>query len=300
MLTHMDFRTAFFKPCAFALLSLWCGAAQAGEAFDAQYNFRWGSMKVGTAHVHYEAIPARFAISSEAKSAGVARVFSSHESQTKVSGTRPAQDGPRSFSTHYSTDGAAKSVEMDYAKDGKMTREIVLPDRQSSRPLVPEASKRGTRDLLTALFALPELMAEAQNEKSPLFSQRIYDGKQLYQLDFTLTNGLQRLKTGKTQFNAWDVVVTRKLLDGITAKERKRANKSEPPMHLYLGEKSFPAARHVAITLRHPVFRHGGHAVPLHHLRALGLIRHLRRLPGWPRHFPHFLGGGAVCAFPRR
>ena len=79
-------------------------------------------------------------------------------------------------------------------------------------------------------------MGQAQQAKKPLLSQTIYDGKQLYRLIFRLANGLRRLKAGKTNINAWDVVVTRTMLDGITAKERKRAAKGEPPMHLFLAE----------------------------------------------------------------
>lgn len=142
---------------------------------------------------------------------------------------------PEKFKSKTSLRDKTRNINLTYSENGKkLTKDSVIPpDNRKKRPAVSGKNKLATYDPLSALFEARRRVKEAFEEdkfgKSDKykFTLPIYDGRRRTDINFKLSR-----KANKD--NLYILDVSRKAIEGYTAKELENVKKGEAVITLYL------------------------------------------------------------------
>ena len=217
-----------------ALLSAYPAAAAEGLtpiSFKAIYDFGWAGMVFGRIGIEAMQTSSHYDITSDVLSTGIANLFTKHSSHTTVDATGRDFTYPnRDYETNYQTKNKKKYVKMSF-KDGKLVQEVALPADPKRSP-VPVELKERAYDPLSYLLALRKALYDARTQHQQDFRVLFYDGRRLYEGDFSLV-GEGRLRMDNEIVPVIHVVARRKLLAGFTPQEIQDFNPNESLLHIY-------------------------------------------------------------------
>jgi len=208
--------------------------------YQATFLFRWGAMPVGKLTLDIAETAQRYRVDTNAKTSGLVRIFSRHKSHAFAEGKKDdARIRPIQFRSDYRSGGQDKVIETRYDANGVITQEILVPEREESRPEVPATMKgEGVLDILSTLISMREqlrgLLACTSMPCPTQFTAPIYDGKRRFNLEATLQPQRKTIayKGGKQE--AIVLSLQRVALAGYTAKETKKLTASNPVVTFYV------------------------------------------------------------------
>lgn len=229
-----------YKSAAIAafLFLLSPAASQADELaplnVKGQYDLSWTGIPFGALTIDATEKDGHYKMATEIHFKKLINLVVRHESRTTVEGsTEDFLKGPRVYESHYKTKNKPRYVKLDYDAQGHIASETVMPpDNPNKRPPVPEAQKDGSADPVTAIAQIRRLLAKSLAEDAKAFSLPVFDGRRLYEGNFTI-EGLAEVKYDGKKQPLIKVVGTRKPVTGFTQKELRDMGTKDVPLDLY-------------------------------------------------------------------
>lgn len=217
------------------------GGVLRAETVQANYRFYWGGIRVGKINLTINEDERQYRINSTAKTTGLVRVLSEHESHAFARGVkREGRYIPIHFRSEYTSGGKEKLIELRYDSKGIVQSEKLKPKRKESRPEVPKELKgAGVLDIFTTLFAMRDQLKQALKEKKTTFIAPIYDGKRRFNLHATIADVEASFEAQDHKQPAIAVELLREPLAGYTKKERRKLKETNPVTKFYVRKSDF-------------------------------------------------------------
>lgn len=173
------------------------------------------------------------------ESKGIAKLFSNYSSKTFVTYkyNKAKNDYiPFEFFTESKLKNRERKINITYNDIGNIvTENVTPPDNRTKRPAVENNLKIGALDpLMVAIFARDKIH-EAINKQENEFTLKVYDGRRLANLYFTI-NGKETVKFNNENKPAINVTLKREPVAGFTNNELKRMENEEPTITIYLSD----------------------------------------------------------------
>ena len=200
--------------------------------FRGLYELTFSGLPFGKFAIDVQQTPAHYTISNDIKITGLLALFVQHSSHTTAAGDGADFAYPNvAYETRYQTRKKKKYVKMVW-KDGAMAERLLdPPDDPASRPPVTAEALQGTINPLELLLAMRKEVQQGKNA----FALRVFDGRRLTQVDFTV-NGKGKLRLNGVVTPAMVVEARRTLVAGFTEKEIARRDPSEGPLTIYYSD----------------------------------------------------------------
>lgn len=204
--------------------------------FKALYEFDFGNIPIGRMGIEIEQTPVHYDIAADIMTTGIVKLFVKHSSHTTVDASGenflyPSLD----YESNYQTKKKKKYVHFIY-KNGVETQEtLVPPENRQTRPEVPADLKKNAADPLSFLLRMRQALWQAWRDGEKSFTINAYDGRRLYEADFTV-KGKGTIGYNGRQMPVIAVDVKRKPLAGFTASEMAEFDHPEPVLHVYFSD----------------------------------------------------------------
>ena len=202
--------------------------------FKGIYNFELSGVPLGKLGIEVQQTKRDYTIVSDVVTSGLVKLFVKHSSHTMVDATG-SQDfayTEATYESHYQTRNKKKYVKM-LTKDGITGDEtLVPPDNPLTRPKVTADLKKDVVDPLSLTLRMRSELWKAQQNHTPQFTIRMYDGRRLSEIHFVVgEKKTLRYNDGKVPVIM--VSVSRKMIAGFTKTELEDFDPKEPELRLY-------------------------------------------------------------------
>ncbi|MDX1976025.1 MAG: DUF3108 domain-containing protein [Rickettsiales bacterium] len=200
----------------------------------ALYDCQFNGIPFGRVGIEAEQSLQSYAISADIMLTGIAALFVKHSSHTTVDASGK-QYGNVRYESNYRTRKKQKYVNLVY-RDGLLKEEKLMPPEDAKkRPVVDMEQKKDATDPLSLLIRARQLLADnlARNKNS--FTTRVFDGRRLNELSFTIA-GRKTIRMGEEKQPVVVVSVNRKPIAGFTASELEDISPKEAPIVIYFSD----------------------------------------------------------------
>ena len=198
-----------------------------------RYDVTWNNLRIGRIYVTMREDAYRYGMTVDTKTSGIARLFSKEKSVAVIEGKR--EEG-RYVPVKYTSrnDGDSKQhTTITYDTDGKIVSyERVPPNKGTDRATVPREEANTATDPVTAFFTLRKNLHAAMKVNARDVTARSYDGLRLGQMSLRVISPARVEIMDKYQ-PAINTVITRKPLNGYSAKERKKFAEGDPTIYIF-------------------------------------------------------------------
>ncbi len=235
----MGIKTNLYKPlfaaCAFLLATVAHAEVPTLEPlnYSLRYDVDWSGLPIGRIRVKFVEDQFGYRMTVDTKTGGIARLFSSEKSVAKVEGRRI---GGSYVPTSYSSSNRGDSVRttsITYDEYGHIVALDRKPmDKPSRRAPVSREDANTATDPVTAFFTLRHQLHAAMKVNQREASTRTYEGARLAEMKIRVVSPAKVEVRGKHE-QAINTLITRKLINGYTEKEKKKYAEGDPPIHIF-------------------------------------------------------------------
>ena len=201
--------------------------------YSLRYDVTWNHIRIGRIFVKVNEDSYGYRMSVDTKTSGIARLFNKEKSLALIEGKRV--DGAYVPVTYTSrNDGDSKQrTEITYDGEGHIATYTRTPPNtdKTRQPVVREDANSAT-DPVTLFFALRKSLHAAMKVNVRDVSARSYDGLRLGQISLHVASPARVEVLGGYQ-NAINTVITRKPINGYSAKELKKFAEGDPTIHIF-------------------------------------------------------------------
>lgn len=201
--------------------------------YKLKYDVTWNGFTIGRLRIRVSEDAFSYRVSIDTKTSGIARLFSSEKSVAIAEGR--VVDG-RYIPTKYTSrgdNGSRQRTVITYDASGAIaTRDRKPPITGKSRKEVPLEQANAATDPASAFFILRKKLHTAMKANVRDVSTHTYDGVRFAEMLIHVVSPA-RVEVFDKYENAINTVITRKPLNGYSAKELKKFKEGDPPAHIY-------------------------------------------------------------------
>lgn len=208
--------------------------------FYGQYSFSWAGLRLGKLALGIDEKKDSYRLYLSVTSAGIVNLFTHHTNSTEARGKRgTAAYHPEFYESFYKTKKKPRQIRLQYDAEGNATEVFnEPPEDRAKRPEVPADMSKGSYDPLTGMMAI----------RAGVHSLKAFDVKRLYEVTAE-SGGMETVSTQGKDVEAEKLILSRKPIAGMTAKETKEYEAGEPPLSFYFSND----ARRVPVLMTMPV-----------------------------------------------
>ncbi len=230
----------FLAGAAFSTPTMAESPALAPFNLKGRYTVAWNGISIGRIILTANEDGKTYSLTVDTKTSGIGSLFSKEKRVATAEGrvgttsyipakydSRPQKDGEK---------GARHTTLIYDAAGNVKSREQVPTDDPSYRPPVPPEELVGTVDTVTGGLALRKALYEAPEKKLASVTVKTYDGSRLAEMTLTPLKTDTKVQILDNYMPVVNTLVTRKPLNGYTAKELKKFKAGDPEIHLYFSD----------------------------------------------------------------